>query len=339
MKFGMHILPTYMPDVEGPLPDFYQQMFDQILAIEGLGFDQAWVTEHHFGGYGGTLPHPPTFLSAVACKTSRIRLGVAVAVLPLHNPLQLAEAYAMADVISGGRLDFGIGKGSEPVEYHKFGANRDEARPRFVECVEIIRQAWSDDPVNYRGEFYRYEIVDILPKPVQRPHPRIWVGATRTEETFRFAGANGFDLMTVPFVHPNTDALRALVKMYRDELARAGHDFVGREVLGKFHIYVSDSFERGMREARPFMKNYSDIHSAVDPARKLTERDIGSDMARGAIIVGDPERCSDTIQRWHEEAGITTFSGTFHFGGMPQEMALRSIHAFAERVMPALKGL
>jgi alkanesulfonate monooxygenase SsuD/methylene tetrahydromethanopterin reductase-like flavin-dependent oxidoreductase (luciferase family) len=245
----------------------------------------------------------------------------------------------MADLISGGRLDFGIGKGSEPVEYRKFGANRDEATPRFVECAEIIRQAWSDGPVNYRGEFYRYENVDILPKPVQRPHPRIWVGATRTEETFRFAGANGFDLMTVPFVHPNTDALRALVKMYRDELARAGHDFVGREVLGKFHIYVSDSFERGMREARPFMKNYSDIHSAVDPARKLTERDIGSDMARGAIIVGDPERCSDTIQRWHEEAGITTFSGTFHFGGMPQEMALRSIHAFAERVMPALKGL
>ena len=122
----------------------------------------------------------------------------------------------------------------------------------------------------------------------------------------------------------------------RDALARAGHDFVGREVLGKFHIYVSNSFERGKREAAPFMKNYSSIHTAVDPHRKLTERDIGSDMARGVIIVGDPERCGDTIRRWHEEAGITTFSGTFHFGGMPQEMALKNIHLFAERVMPAL---
>src|SRR5262249_37556426 len=162
-------------------------------------------------------------------------------------------------------------------------------------------------------------------KPVQRPHPRIWVGATRSEETFRWAGQNGYDLMTVPFVHPTTDALRDLVRLYRDELARAGHDFVAPEVLGKFHIYVSDSLERGMHEAAPFMKNYSDIHSAADPNRKLTERDIGADMARGYIVVGDPARCSDTLQRWHEEAGITTFSGTFHFGGMPQEMALKSL--------------
>jgi len=110
-------------------------------------------------------------------------------------------------------------------------------------------------------------------------------------------------------------------------------------VLGKFHIYVSDSFERGMREAAPFMKNYSAIHTAVDPARKLTERDIGSDMARGFIIVGDPARCSETIQRWHEEAGITTFSGTFHFGGMPQEMALKNIRLFTEKVLPALRDL
>jgi len=339
MKFGIHILPTYMPDVEGALPDFYQQMFGQIIEVEKLGFDQAWVTEHHFGGYGGTLPHPPTFLAAIACKTSRIRLGVAVAVLPLHNPLEIAEAYAMADVISGGRLDFGIGKGSEPVEYRKFGMNRDEGSARFAECAEVIRQAWSDGPVNFHGEFYKYDNVDILPKPLQRPHPHIWVGATRSEETFRWAGANGYDLMTVPFVHPSTDALRELVKLYRAELADAGHDFVSREVLGKFHIYVSDSFERGMREAAPYMKNYSDIHTAVDPGRKLTERDIGSDMARGFIIVGDPERCSDTIRRWHDEAGITTFSGTFHFGGMPQELALKNLYLFTERVLPALKDL
>jgi alkanesulfonate monooxygenase SsuD/methylene tetrahydromethanopterin reductase-like flavin-dependent oxidoreductase (luciferase family) len=339
MKFGAHMLPTYMPEVDGLLPDFYRGMFDQIVELEKLGFDQAWVTEHHFGGYGGTLPHPPTFLAAASQMTSRIRLGVAVAVLPLHNPLELAEAYAMTDVISNGRLDFGIGKGSEPVEYRKFGASRDEATQRFSESAEIIRQAWSDAPVNFRGEFYSYENVNILPKPVQRPHPRIWVAATRSEETFRWAGAMGYDLMTVPFVHPSTEALRDLVKIYRDALARSGHDFVARQVLGKFHVYVSDSFEHGMREAAPFMKNYSDLHHAADPTRRLTERDIGSDMARGFIIVGDPARCSDTIRRWSEESGITTFSGTFHFGGMPQEMALKNIRLFAERVMPALKDL
>jgi alkanesulfonate monooxygenase SsuD/methylene tetrahydromethanopterin reductase-like flavin-dependent oxidoreductase (luciferase family) len=339
MKFGSHTLPTYMPDVDWRLPDFYRCLIEQMVEVEKLGFDHAWVTEHHFGGYGGTLPHPPTFLSAVAQRTSRIRLGVAVAVLPLHRPIDLAEQYAMADVISDGRIDFGIGKGSEPVEYRKFGMSQDEATRRFHESAAVIRQAWSDNPVNFGGEFYRYENVNILPKPVQRPHPPIWVGATRTEETFRWAGEQGHDLMTIPFVHPSTGALRDLVKIYRDALARSGHDFVGRQVLGKFHIYVSDSFDRGMREAAPFMKNYSDIHHQVDPTRQLTERDIGADMARGFIIVGDPQRCSDTIQRWREEAGITTFSGTFHFGGMPQELALKNIRLFAERVMPALQDL
>jgi alkanesulfonate monooxygenase SsuD/methylene tetrahydromethanopterin reductase-like flavin-dependent oxidoreductase (luciferase family) len=328
-----------MPEVDGSLPDYYRCMFEQIVEVEKLGFDHAWVTEHHFGGYGGTLPHPPTFLAAVAQLTSRIRLGIAVAVLPLHNPLDLAESYAMADVISGGRIDFGIGKGSEPVEYRKFGVNQDEGTRRFHESAEIIRQAWSDDPVKFQGEFYSYQNVNILPKPLQRPHPRIWVGATRNEETFRWAGEQGYDLMTVPFVHPSTDALRDLVKVYRGALALNGNDFVGREVLGKFHIYVSDSFERGMREAAPFMKNYSDLHHAADPNRQLTERDIGSDMARGFIIVGDPARCADTIRRWQEEAGITAFSGTFQFGGMPQDLALKNIRLFAERVMPMLAPL
>jgi alkanesulfonate monooxygenase SsuD/methylene tetrahydromethanopterin reductase-like flavin-dependent oxidoreductase (luciferase family) len=339
MKFGAHILPTYAPELDGPVPAYYDRLFEQIVEFERLGFHQAWVTEHHFGGYGGILPHPATFIAAAAGKTSRIRLGVAVAVLPLHDPLELAESYAMADIVSGGRLDFGIGKGSEPVEYRKFGASSDDITLRFNESTEIIRQAWSDEPVNFHGRIFNYENVNVLPKPVQRPHPRIWVGATRNEDTFREAGARGYDLMTVPFVHPSTDALRGLVKLYRDALSRSDHDFVGREVLGKFHIYVSDSYERGVREAAPYMKNYSDIHHSVDPGRRLTSRDIGSDMARGFIIVGDPERCSDTIQRWHEEAGITTFSGTFHFGGMPQEMALKSMRLFAERVMPALEHL
>jgi hypothetical protein len=105
MKFGIHILPTYMSS-DGTLGDYYRCMFEQIAEVEKLGFHQAWVTEHHFSGYGGTLPHPPTFIAAAAQRASRIRLGVAVAVLPLHDPLKLAESYAMADVISDGRLDF-----------------------------------------------------------------------------------------------------------------------------------------------------------------------------------------------------------------------------------------
>ena len=111
MKFGAHYLPTYVPDLDGPYPEFYRRMFEQAEELDKLGFDHIWVTEHHFGDYGGSIPHPPTFLSAVARGTRRIRLGVAISVLPLHNPVEVAESYAMVDVISNGRLDFGVGKG------------------------------------------------------------------------------------------------------------------------------------------------------------------------------------------------------------------------------------
>jgi alkanesulfonate monooxygenase SsuD/methylene tetrahydromethanopterin reductase-like flavin-dependent oxidoreductase (luciferase family) len=135
------------------------------------------------------------------------------------------------------------------------------------------------------------------------------------------------------------EALHGLVEIYREALGRAAHDSATRQILAKFHIYVSDSLEQGILEASPYMKNYSAIHAAVDPNRKLTNRDIVLDMERGFIIVGDPQRCIDTIRRWQEEVGLTTFSFTFHFGGMPQEMALKNIRLFAERVMPALDGV
>ena len=144
--------------------------------------------------------------------------------------------------------------------------------------------------------------------------------------------------MTIPFVHPSMAALRDLVQIYRRALERAAYASAMRQILAKFHIYVSNSLEQGIREAAPYMKNYSAIHAAVDPNRKLTNRDIVLDMERGFIIVGDPQRCVDTIRRWQEEVGLTTFSFTFHFGGMPQEMALKNIRLFAERVMPALDG-
>jgi alkanesulfonate monooxygenase SsuD/methylene tetrahydromethanopterin reductase-like flavin-dependent oxidoreductase (luciferase family) len=338
MKFGAHYLPTYVPELDRAVAELYQHMFEQVEELERLGFGHVWVTEHHFGDYGGPIPHPPTFLAALAGRTSSIRLGVAVSVLPLHNPLDLAESYAMADIISNGRVDFGIGKGSEPIEYRKLGARQEEATQRMKEGTEIIRQAWSDDPVNFRGEFFNYENVRVLPKPVQRPGPPIWVGATRNEDTFRWAGRNGFNLMTIPFVHPTMEAVRGLVEIYRGELAQAGHNLATREILGKFHIYVSDSFEQAVREATPYMENYHAAHAAADPNRKLTRHDLDSDMARGFIIVGDPQRCIDTIRRWREKVGLTTFSGTFHFGGMPQELALKNIRLFAERVMPAFVG-
>src|SRR4051812_17517556 len=163
MKFGAHYLPTYVSVLDGPVGEFYRRMFEQIEELDRLGFDHAWLTEHHFGEYGGTVPHPPTFLAAIPRTTERSRPGGAINGLPLHNPLDVAESYAMADIVSNGRLEFGVGKGSEPMEYQRLGVTQDEATGRMKEGMEIILQAWSDEPVNFHGEFYRYENVRVLP--------------------------------------------------------------------------------------------------------------------------------------------------------------------------------
>jgi len=176
---------------------------------------------------------------------------------------------------------------------------------------------------------------------VQRPHPRVWVGCARTEDSFRWAGENKFHLMTLPYLYRDPAALPAFVKIYRDNLAKAGHDAGKMDILGKFHIYVSSSLDKAIEEAAPYLDNYLEVHTAADTDRKevglLIQRDAKTQIAEGFVLAGDPQRVADTIRKWSEPNGLTTISGTFHFGGMPQEMALKNIRLFAEKVMPQFK--
>jgi alkanesulfonate monooxygenase SsuD/methylene tetrahydromethanopterin reductase-like flavin-dependent oxidoreductase (luciferase family) len=147
--------------------------------------------------------------------------------------------------------------------------------------------------------------------------------------------------MTLPYLYREPGVLPGFVKSYRRALANSGHDFTGTDVLGKFHIYVSSSLNRALEEAAPYLANYSDVHRGADGERKerglLVGRDAKTQLSEGFVIAGDPQRCVDTIQKWREEVGLTVISGTFQFGGMPHEMALKSIRLFAERVMPQFK--
>jgi alkanesulfonate monooxygenase SsuD/methylene tetrahydromethanopterin reductase-like flavin-dependent oxidoreductase (luciferase family) len=211
----------------------------------------------------------------------------------------------------------------------------------MYEGTEVILQAWSEKAVSFRGEFFKYDNVPVFPKPVQRPHPRFWVGCARSEDSFRWAGERNFHLMTLPYIYREADVLPKFVKSYRNAQAQAGHDFTQTDVLGKFHIYVSGSLDQAIREAEPYLNNYFDVHAVADPDRKeqglLTQRDARTQLAEGFVLAGDPQRVVDTIRKWRDEVGLTTISGTFHFGGMPQELALKNIRLFADKVMPELK--
>jgi natural product biosynthesis luciferase-like monooxygenase protein len=334
MKFGAHYLPTYIPELDGPAPEFYRRMFEQMELLDQVGFHQVWVTEHHFHEYGGTISDPATFLAAVASRTTRIRLGIAIVILPLHNPIEVAESYAMVDVISGGRLNFGVGRGT-PTELEQFGIGYEESVSRLREGTAMIQQGWSGGAVDCTGELFAYQGARILPKPVQQPHPPFWVAASRSDDTYRWAGEKGFHLLTLPYMY-EPQLLRTSIDHYREALVRAGHDPSTREVLGKFHIYVTDSERAAVAEAGPYLHNYWAVADAQH-SQRTTARPIqaAEQIARGNVIAGEPQRCIDIIRRWRDTLGLTVVSGTFYFGGMPQEMALRNIGRFAEEVMPA----
>jgi alkanesulfonate monooxygenase SsuD/methylene tetrahydromethanopterin reductase-like flavin-dependent oxidoreductase (luciferase family) len=245
----------------------------------------------------------------------------------------------MVDVISNGRLEFGVGRGSGAAEYVSFRISSDDSAPRMKESTAIIAQAWSGEPVNFQGELFEYEDVRVLPVPVQRPYPPIWVGASRSDDTFRWAGLNGFHVMTLPYMY-EPEVLQHWLGVYREALIEAGYDPATREVLGKFHIYVADDLETARRESVPHLRNYRLVAEASrngirGPGRVTDADDFDGEVAHGNLIAGDPQRCIEIIHSWRDLLGLTTISGTLCFGGMSQDLALRNIRRFAERVMPA----
>src|SRR6266446_1410475 len=173
MRFGLFF---QAPEATGQThAERYAEMFDLIALADSLGFDVAWLAELHFGGAFSLLSNPLMVVPAIAARVPRIRIGTAVVLLPLHHPLSCAEQAATADLLSGGRLEFGVGRGSIPTQFHGFRVPVADNRARFDECLEIIRLAWTRERFSYRGRFYEVDNLSVVPKPVQKPHPPIRV--------------------------------------------------------------------------------------------------------------------------------------------------------------------
>jgi len=341
IKFGAHYPLPCLSHLDGSSAQPYECLLGQAEELDRLGYDHIWVTEDYRPRKDGRSPDLPTLMRAIARTTKKVRLGVALDILSLHNPVETAESYAVVDVTSDGRLEFGLGTDNELDDYEKAGVNLEERPRRMHEATEVLVRAWSHQRVNFGGEFFAYQNVPIKSKPLQRPHPPIWVGCAKGEEIFRWAGVKGFHLMTLPCLYRQPRVLSGLVRIYRRALAGAGHDFAATDVLGRFHIYVSHGMRQALREAEPYLSNDLATPDRVNLGSKsrgnLKLKNLNDPVAQGFAIVGDPERCIDSIQRWREEAGLTAFSFAFHFGGMRDEMAMTSIRLFAERVMPQFK--
>jgi alkanesulfonate monooxygenase SsuD/methylene tetrahydromethanopterin reductase-like flavin-dependent oxidoreductase (luciferase family) len=255
MKFGIFIFGDNHPELGRSNQHYYEEVLTIAEWAEELGFDSFWLGEHHLYWYG-TCVSPPMIIAALGQRTKKIRLGPAVAVPPFHNPLVLAEEYALADNLCGGRLELALGSGFSPVEFQKFGMTMEEAKERFWEASEIILKAWSQDEFSHQGKYYQFENISLYMKPLQKPMPVTWLAAS-SDDTLVKAGQLGLPIMGIPFARSNHLAdVKAKNDLYLDSYDRAGHD-AAPQIMVAMHFYLHPDEAQAVSGARPYQRSRS----------------------------------------------------------------------------------
>ena len=348
MKFGILYNTDYYPDVHGSASDYYNQILEQVQLEEELGFESVWFGEHHYSGY--SFGSPPVIAMAAANRTKRIRLGTGVSLIPLNHPIRLAEEYAMLDVLSGGRLEYGIGRGFLKYSHEIFGIDEDENHERYYEGTDIILKAWtSTEPFSYEGKFWQLQDYSFFPKPIQQPHPPIYASGVVTPESFTWAGRNGLHLATGFFV-PLQEQLRANIQLYRQSLQEAGHNPAERDVAGVFQMYCGESNKEAHRNGGQHVLNYYKFFGSLDQRSPHTSRSFEHYQGgvsrlfagltyeeldkRNLIMIGDPDNLVERIQWAQEYFGTNYLILEVAQGGMPHKYVMPSLERFAKSVMP-----
>ena len=349
MRFGMlHLFENPIGKNEHEI--IHEQM-ELMRAAEDLDFDSVWPAEHHFTEYG-YCASPALSLAAIANETKRIRLGTGVVVLPLNHPLRIAEDYAFLDQLSDGRIDLGVGRGYQPMEFSRYGVEQSTTRGQFDEALQVIQQAWSQERVNFEGEHFHFDDVPIRPKPQQDPLP-IWM-ACLSPETFELAGRYGLNLLygSVFGLTPEA-AVQRRADYYRG-LAAGGHSPDGKSAGCLIMVYVADTMEKAREEFKEaVIWYYRTIAKYVAPKKgedavKSYEmysafRDLASDISwdalleRDAVVCGEPDFVAEKLRDYQQVYGFTDLLCWTRLGGLDHRKVLHSMELMRDKVIPLLK--
>jgi alkanesulfonate monooxygenase SsuD/methylene tetrahydromethanopterin reductase-like flavin-dependent oxidoreductase (luciferase family) len=352
VKFGLFYQLPCAPDQSEPLR--YQETLEQIILADELGFDTAWLAELHFFRPFSIMPGPLYVAVAAAQRTRRIRFGTGVTLLPFHHPLRIAEDAAVADILTGGRLDFGVGRGTIAVHFQGYNVPRDESRARFEETLAIIEKAWTSERFSHDGAYYHIPPTALVPKPLQKPHPPIRIAAN-SPETAEFAGLKGYDVLVASPINPMPGFFEHVGK-YRAALASSGCANGRRDVAALFFTCTADSNARARAEYEPSMMHYfrtigeqarlgdasqyagsyQYLKQVRERAAAMTWEGIDSTMA----MFGPPDECIERIAGVYERARINQLVCWFNPGGrIPHRDVMASMERFATSVMPAVRPL
>lgn len=322
MRVGMYVDMRNAPGGPRPWPAHYGRWLERISEAERLGADSVWLTEHHFFD-DGYLPQCWTFAAAIAARTSTIRIGTAVALLPLHSALELAEQIALVDVISGGRVEPGFGVGYRKPEYLAFGGDFKHRYRVFADRIRELRQFWGEEPGAYKT---------VTPAPVQRPIP-LW-GGFGGPMGARTAGRLGLGLQSID---PN------LADEYHQGLDAGGHSRSVARMAGQFEFFVADDPERAWAEIKDHViyrwnsynrYMFEGTRREADPPRYFDTGAVGD-----RFIIGTPEHIASVIGRRINGLPVTDIYSWSDYPGISEELIDRHLHLTFTQVAPLLRPL
>ena len=329
MKFGVLQFFSW-PERRASLASVYARALERIEIMDKGGFDAVWLAEHHFSDFS-VCPSVHLMGTFAAARTRRLRIGTAVSLAPFYHPLRLAEEVALLDVLSGGRVNWGAGRGFARVEFEAFGIPPEESRSRFRETVEIVLKAWSEERLTFAGKHFAFEGVEVLPKPAQRPHPPVWVAAT-SESAIDWAASRGFSILMDP--HSSHREIREKRAHYTEALRRAGFSAEGRTIPVARLLAVDESAEKAALVARRgalwILNSYLGAQhrpvlvgefasKGVDPV----ERYLGE-----VILHGTPDSVEEEILRLKEETPLDYL--------LCAPLSHQSFLFLADKLLPAL---
>ena len=329
----------------------FQESFDHIDTAEELGLDGVWLAESHFSPGRSVLSSPAVIAAAIAGRTQRLKIGTAVYVLPLSNPLRIAEEAATLDHVSQGRFEFGVGRSGLPGSYEGYNISYAESRERFFEYLDIILAAWTNERFSYQGKYFSFHDVCLVPKPYQSPHPPIRV-ATTTSDTFPTIGKMGFPIFT---------GLRGLgisqvaeqVRSYKKAWEEAGHNGP-LDVSLRVPVYVAETKEKALSEPEEsFMRQFRRLGGQLASSATTPGTDPGEDRAKRSqelasltwdtvlkekVAVGTPEMVVERLHEMKETLHLKGVVAEFNAGELiPREKVANSLRLFCEKVVPAFK--
>lgn len=331
MEFGIFSVADHHPEFDRTPHQLYAELLEQAEHAERLGYESYWVAEHHFHHYG-IVPAPAVLLSAIAQRTQTLRVGTGVVVCPFHNPIEVAEQYAMLDMLSGGRLNFGTGSGYLAHEYSGFNVDPQQKRERFDEALDIVLRAWRGETIDIQSPYHTINQVAINVQPVQQPHPPTWIAVIRPEAAL-FVARKGFPLLGVPYTSGHIETARDMIQAYHQAYGEAGFDPAQADVTLVWHTYVADTTDKAIREARDALQQYTDTRLFATSKGQLFD-DL---YDRGLLIIGDPAYCRERIAEL-QDWGMTRMLTLSNFGALAHDKVGRSMQLFAKEIMPAFAG-